>query len=163
MADLIGRTQAGNRTTTAENAAPCTGIAAGARVLTLEGALPVEFLEPGDRVITRSGARVLRRVSVRVCDCDTVMEVVAGALGFDRPAGSILIGADQHVRVRDWRARAMFGRNEAAVPVSALADGRHVTARKACGLRLYTPGFDTPEVIYAEGMELAMVPESVTA
>lgn len=164
MSDLIGRTTAGNKTAmTANNAAPCTGIAAGARILTLDGALPVEYLEQGDRVITRSGMRVLRAISLRVCDADTVMQVEAGALGFDRPEGTICVGADQDILVRDWRAKALFGRKEATVPVATLNDGRYVTAQKKIGLRLYALSFDTPEVIYAEGMELAMSPVTVAA
>lgn len=164
MTDLIGRTTADNKTvTTAENTALCTGIAAGARILTLDGALPVEYLEPGDRIITRSGMRVLRAITTRVCDADTVMQVAAGALGFDRPEGTIRVGADQHVVLRDWRAKAMFGRAEASVPVVALNDGHYVTPQKAPGLRLYALSFDAPEVIYAEGMELATTPETVTA
>lgn len=139
------------------------GVAAGTHIMTLDGALPVEFLEPGDRIITRSGARVLCAVSVRVSADESVLRVSAGALGFDRPEGDVLIGSDQAVLVRDWRARAMFGQAQATVPVSALADGTYIASHQVSGLRFYTLSFDAPEVIYAEGVEIATTPVSAIA
>jgi hypothetical protein len=134
------------------------GVAAGTRILTLDGNLPVEFLEPGDRIITRSGARKLRALEVRVSDGESAMRVSAGALGFDRPDGDVLIGADQTVLVRDWRAKAMFGQAQATVPITALADGTFIAAQKVSGVRFYTLVFDTAEVVYADGMEIATAP-----
>lgn len=139
------------------------GVAAGARILTLDGALPVEFLEPGDRIITRSGARVLRSISVRVAAAEAVIKVQAGSLGFDRPEGTILIGADQTVLVRDWRAKALFGQAQATVPISALTDGAFIAPHQVTGLRLYTLCFDAPEVVYADGIELATTPAPAMA
>lgn len=155
MSGTIGRKTAGEKTARPDTAARITGLGAGTRILTLDGALPVEFLHPGDRVITRTGARVLRAITVDVCEDETVIRVRPGALGFDRPEGSILVGADQTILVRDWRARAMFGRDTAVVTLGRLVDGHYITRTQAPGLRLYSLTFDTEQVIYAEGLEIA--------
>lgn len=132
-----------------------TGIAMGTRVLTLQGALAVEFLEPGDRVITRSGARVLRGVEVAVIRDVAVVTVAAGALGHDRPDAPMCLPAGQAVMLRDWRAQAMFGAREAAVPAARLVDGEFLCAGRMAELRLFRLVFDAPEVVYADGVELA--------
>ena len=140
-----------------------TGIAAGTTVLTLQGALPVEYLSPGDRVITRAGARVLRAVEVSVQTDAPVVRVAQGALGHDRPDAPLCLPAGQPVLLRDWRARAMFGAAEAAVPVSRLVDGEFLRHDTVAELRLFRLVFDTVEVVYADGVELACEPEAVAA
>lgn len=139
------------------------GIAQGTRVLTLQGALAVEFLEPGDRVITRAGARVLRRVEVAVVQDAAVVAVAPGALGRDRPDAAIHLPAAQPVVLRDWRAQALFGAPEVAVPVARLADGEFLRLDRVAELRLFRLVFDAAEVVYADGVELACPPALVTA
>lgn len=140
-----------------------TGIAMGTRVMTLQGALPVEFLSPGDRVITRSGARVLRDISVTVLHDADVVQVAAGALGHDRPEAPMCLPAGQPVVLRDWRAQALYGTREAAVPVARLVDGEFLRQTRVAELRLFRLGFDAAEVIYADGVELACQPATVDA
>ncbi len=140
-----------------------TGLALGTRVMTLQGALPVEFLSPGDRVITRGGARVLRAVEVSVLRDVAVVEVAPGALGHDRPEGRLCLPAGQPVLVRDWRAQALYGAAEATVPVARRADGEFLRETRVEELRLFRLRFDAPEIVYADGVELACLPEAVAA
>jgi hypothetical protein len=130
------------------------GIAGGTRIRTLDGILPVEFLQPGDRIVTRSGARRLVAVSVRQSRALDVVRVKASTLGHDRPEADLLIGPGQPVVIRDWRARALYGAEVAAVPSARLADGEFVV-RETHALHLYTLRFAEDEVIWAEGVELA--------
>lgn len=129
------------------------GIAAGTVVLTLDGALPVDFIEPGDRIITREGMRVVREVTVRRYS-GPATRVAAGALGHDRPEQDLLLPAETQVLVRDWRAQALFGAAQAVVPVERLSDGEFIAPATVLSLRLYDLRFDTPQVVYAEGLEL---------
>lgn len=131
-----------------------TGVAMGTRVLTLQGALAVEYLEPGDRVITRAGARTLRAVESLVLRDAAVVTVAAGALGHDRPEAPLCLPAGQPVMLRDWRAQALYGCREAAVPAARLVDGEFLRAESRAELRLFRLVFDAPEVIYADGVEL---------
>ena len=139
--------------------AAATGIAAGTGIRTLDGILPVEFLEPGDRIVTRAGARRLVAVSARKDSGSGLIRIRASALGHDRPERDLLIGAGQHVYVRDWRATALFGSDTAAIPAARLADGEFVlrddTRTTHAPVCLYTLHFDEDEVIWAEGLELA--------
>lgn len=136
----------------AENIA--AGIAAGTVVLTLDGALPVEFVEPGDRVITREGMRIVREVTVRRYSGPAI-RLAAGALGHDRPEQDLVLPAETPVLLRDWRAQALFGTRQAVAPVARLADGDRIAPVTALSLRLHDLRFDTAQVIYAEGLEIA--------
>ncbi len=136
--------------------APCeAGLAPGTQVLTLDGAIPVEFLNPGDRLITRRGARTLKSIvrhtlpegTQRVC-------VSTDALG-GKPTGEVTLLPGQKVLIRDWRAKALWGKDIAEVPVARLVDGKAIrieTGGRQTMLSLY---FGAPEIIYAEGLELA--------
>jgi hypothetical protein len=141
---------------------PAAGLGMGTRVLTLAGALPVEFLTPGEKVITRAGARTLRAITVaRVTG--PMMRVKKGVLGFDRPEGEALLAPATRVLIRDWRARALYGSKAVAVQVARLADGKHVAPVAVDGARVFALHFDSAEVIYAEGMEIATEPLRVPA
>jgi hypothetical protein len=131
------------------------GFAAGAIVLTLDGALPVEHLTPGDRVITRDvGMDILRDIRVARINCE-VVEVMGGSLGHTCPDRDTVIPADQPVLVRDWRAPAMFGADQALVPARALADGEFIRRAGTRDLLLYRLDFDAPHILYVDGLELA--------
>lgn len=130
-------------------------LVAGTVVLTLEGALPVEYLSPGDRVITRdSGVALLQTVRrmERTLPC---VAVAKGALGHNRPDVETILLARQEVLVRDWRARALFDADRAMVPAARLCDGEFVRPVGACTVALIALEFDTPHVIYADGLEVA--------
>ncbi len=134
---------------------PLQAVLAGTPVLTLEGELPVEFLQPGDRILTRAGARSLRQVEVSVVQNARVIQIGHATLGVDRPAEDITVSAAQHILIRDWRAKAMFGTATALIPAARLADGEYIRAETLVEARLFTLSFDEDAVIYAGGLELA--------
>lgn len=149
----MAQSQQAQRAEPAATVAPVRGIASGTVVATLDGYLPVDFLEPGDRVVTRAGMRVLRGVRVHRYSGPAVT-IRASALGHDRPEHDLTLPAAIPVLIRDWRAGAIFGQDQAMVPAERLVDGEYLTLGNVLGLRLYELLFDQPEVVYAEGVEL---------
>ena len=131
------------------------GLVAGTQVRTLDGLLPVEYLQPGDRIVTRAGARRLEAVSVVQRRMAGVVRIRATTLGHDRPEQDLLLAPGQPVLIRDWRARALYGVEVAAIPASRLADGEFIVAEVQQQVRLYTLRFAEDEVIYAEGLEVS--------
>ncbi|SFG19228.1 Hint domain-containing protein [Palleronia marisminoris] len=140
-----------------------TGLAAGIRVMTLEGPLPVEFLQPGDRIVTRQGVRDLLAIRVSVRQKARAVTIRASALGHHRPEADITVAADHGILVRDWRARALYDADQATVPAANLVDGAHITLRTVAELRSFDLIFDEPQVVYAEGTEVAMTTAMVSA
>lgn len=136
------------------------GIASGTVLATLDGYLPVDFLQPGDRVVTREGMRILRAVRVHRYSGRAVT-ITASALGHDRPEHDLTLPAETRVLLRDWRAGALYGADQAMVPVSRLVDGEYIAETSVKSMRLYDLVFDTPQVVYAEGVELCC--DGVTA
>ena len=130
------------------------GIASGSIILTLDGELPIEFLNTGDRVITRdTGMSVVKSVHSFNTTCHAV-RLAAGSLGHTRPDRDVILAADQHVLIRDWRAQAMFGGKRAMVPAIRLVDGEFVTDLGEIEMTLYQIEFDSAHVIYVDGLEL---------
>ncbi len=130
------------------------GLPAGTIVMTLDGEMPVEHLTAGDRVISRTqGMAVLASVDV-VDVVGPTVRILAGSLGHTRPGRDMRLGADTLVHIRDWRAKAMFGKGAAMVPAHRLVDGEFVTAEAAAPQRLYVLTFDRPQIIYADGLEV---------
>jgi hypothetical protein len=130
-----------------------SGFSAGTLILTLDGELPVEHLAPGDRIVTRAGARILTGISSRSVQGAYVIR--PHTLGSGRPAAPVIVGSRQEVLLRDWRARALYDRDQAQVPVARLADGEHISATAAT-VRLFRLEFAQDEVIYAGGLEAAV-------
>lgn len=130
-----------------------TGVSAGTLILTLDGALPVEHLSPGDRIITRAGARILTAISSRPSRRTYVIR--PHTPGHDRPGEAVTLGARQEILVRDWRARVLYGSDQARVPVARLADGEHIAESRA-GVNLFQLEFAEDAVIYAGGLEVAI-------
>ena len=139
------------------------GFLLGTPVLTLDGDLPVEFISPGDRVITRNGMRKVVQIEVTRVENARVVVLSPDSLGVGRPAGEMMVSPNQPVLIRDWRARALFGQAEAMVPAVRLCDGEFVRSDILPEARFVTLRFDGPEVIYAQGMELACPPALVDA
>ena len=129
------------------------GIASGTVLASLDGYLPVDFLEPGDRVVTREGMRIVRAIRVHRFSGRAVT-ITASALGHDRPEHDLTLPAETRVLLRDWRAGALYGSDQAIVPVSRLVDGEYIAEATVRSMRLYELLFDTPQVVYAEGVEL---------
>ncbi len=137
---------------------PVAGITAGTKVLTLDGELPVQFLAPGDRIVARSGARVLKDVSVSVLQDTTMVRISASALGHDRPEADLFVAPSQQILVRDWRAKALYGRDMSMVEAQRLVDGDYIRKETVAEVRLFTLTFDREEVVFAGGLELACAP-----
>ena len=131
------------------------GIALGTIVLTLDGEIPVEHLSAGDRIITRdSGMAVLKAIHTQEITTRPY-RISADRLGPGRPDVDTLVTADQPILVRGLLAKALFATDNAMVPVSRLADGDYIAKCEEQTLRVYELEFDTPHVIYANGLELA--------
>ncbi|HQU70610.1 MAG TPA: Hint domain-containing protein [Albidovulum sp.] len=129
-------------------------MAAGTVVMTADGALPVDFLEPGDRIVTRSGMRALREIHLRRYSGPAV-RIREGALGNGRPEQALVLPAHAPVLVRDWRAAALFGCKSVVMEVDRLVDGEFIVPTEAVSMRLFDLRFDHPEIVYAEGLEIA--------
>lgn len=132
-----------------------TGLLGDALIMTLDGELPVSALRPGTRVITRdTGMAVLRTVRRRRITGRAV-RIKASSLGHNRPERDATLPAGQPVLVRDWRAKALFGAEQALVPVSRLVDGEFVSLLDNVTMTVYDLEFDTPHVLYVDGLEVA--------
>lgn len=141
---------------------PLNAVCAGTLVLTLDGELPVEHLTPGDRIITRtSGTARLFRLRHRRLMVEAV-SIAHGTLGNARPDRDVVLPARQEILVRDWRASALFGASQALVPACRLIDGTYIRSLGRQKLDLFELHFETPQILYADGLELAAV-QCVTA
>ena len=151
-----GREMAGDR-----QFADGTGIAAGTIILTLDGALPVEFIEPGDRIITREGMRVPRVGALRRSS-RAAPPVTAGVRGRDRPGHELTLPRAVPRLLRGATCPPLLRASWAVVPIERIADGEFIVKTTALSMRLYDLRFDTPQVIYAEGLELACGSTDIT-
>ncbi|MDZ4094970.1 MAG: Hint domain-containing protein [Paracoccaceae bacterium] len=143
--------------------ASLAGISAGTPVLTLSGAIPVEHLTVGDRIITRDGARNLRGIHTEMHRNARMIFVAASALGIDQPEEDLRIAPEQQILIRDWRAKALKGADQAMVAAAKLIDGEYIRAETIAEQRLFVLEFDAPAIIYAGGLELACTPALVEA
>lgn len=133
---------------------PVCGIAAGTPVLTLSGTMPIEYIAPGDRVITRSGARSVTGVDIAVVADARIIRISAGVLGKDRPEADMIVTPSQPLLIRDWRAKALTGVDQALMTAERLVDGDYIRSESLPQARLVTLRFAEPQVIYAGGLEL---------
>jgi hypothetical protein len=139
------------------------GLAEGTEVMTLRGPRAVEKLRAGDRIVTRAGALRLAGVERAAAGSARLMRISAAALAPDRPEADIVVAADQPILVRDWRAPALAGAERAMIPAARLADGEYIRTEPPRDLGLYVLRFETPAVIYAQGLELGCQGVMVTA
>jgi hypothetical protein len=130
------------------------GLMVGTQVMTLAGILPVEFLSAGDRIVTRAGARTLRAIRVEMAPASRMIKISASALGVEKPEEDIIVSQDQQILIRDWRAKALKGVDQAVMPAHKLVDGEYIRSVSVGETRLYTLEFDAPVVIYSCGVEI---------
>lgn len=124
-------------------------------VLTRTGEVAVQDIRPGDHVITRGAGLVQVEAVGRHRVLLRAIFIAAGSLGDTRPDSDMVLPADQQILIRDWRAQALFGCDQAMVPVSALVDGEFIRDQGLQVLELYTLQMEQEQVIYAGGLELA--------
>lgn len=130
------------------------GFTCGTIILTQDGEMPVEYLTQGDRIITRdSGFATLADIT-QGKQLVRAISFAAGSLGHTRPDHDVILPAAQPVLVRDWRAQALFGSDQAIVRADALVDGEFVTDLGLCEMLLFQLHFERCHVLYAGGMEL---------
>jgi hypothetical protein len=67
----------------------------------------------------------------------------------------VILPAGQPILVRDWRAQALFGTDQAMVPAARLVDGAFVTHAGAAEVDLWQLDFDSPHILYLDGLEVA--------
>lgn len=130
------------------------GVTHDAAILTLDGEMPIGALRIGSRVITRDrGAVTLRAMTRKTFTCGAV-RIRAGSLGHMRPERDVVLPEDQPLLVRDWRAKAVFGTDQAVVPVRRLVDGEFVTVDGPRRFETCSLGFDKVHVLYVGGLEM---------
>ncbi|MFK7754429.1 MAG: Hint domain-containing protein [Sedimentitalea sp.] len=131
------------------------GFAPDTVVLTQKGEMPVQALSAGDRVITRDAGLVsVQHVSSSRHVVRTVA-IKAGSLGDTRPDQDMILPANQAILIRDWRAQALFGCDQAMVRADALVDGEFVRDLGLQDMILHQIHLAHPHVVYAGGLELA--------
>lgn len=130
------------------------GVLSGSIILTLDGEIPVEHLLPGDRIVTRDcGTAILKSINRHQLRTRAV-RILAGTLGDTRPDRDVLLPEAQQVLVRDWRAKALFGLRQTAVPAHKLIDGEFIISEGLQTMTLHELRFETGHIIYADGLEL---------
>ena len=130
------------------------GILRDAMVMTARGPRVVQRISRKDLIIVRgAGALPVRRIETASLVTHAVY-VIAGSLGHRQIDRDTLLPSGQAVLVRDWRAQAFARCPEVMLPASALVDGEYVRDIGQTPMTVYRLYFDTPCVIYADGMEL---------
>lgn len=133
---------------------PSCGIAAGAQILTLRGTVAVETIVPGDRLITRNGARTVIAVEVATLASAQVVLISQDVMGNARPEADLTVAPGQPILIRDWRAKAMTGVDQAVMAAERLADGDYIRVQQVTDLHMHTVRFADDQVIYVAGLEL---------
>ncbi|MEM6480369.1 MAG: Hint domain-containing protein [Pseudomonadota bacterium] len=130
------------------------GLPGKTRILTMSGAIPIHSLQAGERIITREtgatkllGMESLTRLTDLVAFHRLAVEGAGGLV-------TTILPAEQPVFLRDWRAQALFGAEQALVAAHRLVDEEFVTRRVPQNMDLFHLYFDTPQIVYVEGMEL---------
>ena len=150
--DMIPRIEKGNSPSTT---VPATGLVRDTIVLTRSGEVSVQDIRAGDYIISRDAGLIRVQDVVHHHVLMQAISIAAGSLGDTRPETDIVLPADQLILIRDWRAQALFGRDQALVPASTLVDGEFIRDQGHQALDLYSVKFEHQHVIYAGGLEVA--------
>ena len=133
-----------------------TGLIPGTLVRTSQGEMPVEFLLAGDIIETPEGRVELRGTSVLAArDVDVVVIEPGAAVAAVGRARALTVPVDQQVLVNDWRATILHGQSQMLTPASSLVDDMLVRRETRAAVQLIRLHFDTPQVIWADGIEVA--------
>lgn len=131
------------------------GIAPESHVMTPAGPRRAASLRAGARIITRTRGIAVLQATERIDLSARAVRMMPGALGPECPDRAIVLPQSQRIFLRDWRARLFFGTAQALVPAGRLVDGDRVTDCGPVPLTLCRLLFDAPQVLYADGLELA--------
>lgn len=138
---------------------PPPGIVAGTNVLTAAGLIRIEMLRPGDRIVTRNTGLV-RLVGLSFCQYDgDFIAITARALGETRPETDTIVPAARTVLLRGSCAMAVTGQPAALVPAGTLSGLPGVTLHQDYEMTLVQLVFDTPQLVYADGLETLCHPD----
>jgi hypothetical protein len=80
--------------------------------------------------------------------------VLAGSLSHSRPQSDSLLPSAQTLFIRDWRAKALGGREALLMRADDLVDGEFVRDLGMHPMTVYRVFCDAPHVIYADGLEM---------
>ncbi|WP_289041407.1 Hint domain-containing protein [uncultured Aliiroseovarius sp.] len=145
----------------ARGAGPTAGIGPSALVRTLHGDRAVETLGPGDQIITADGRKArLEAISCHIAPARMLCRISPKAQAKSRAnAGPVILSSHQNVVVEGWMARAMFGRDRALVPLSAIADGELIRRMDLnAELPLFLLHFDAPQLVRVGGLSVLATP-----
>jgi hypothetical protein len=131
-----------------------TGIARDAQIVTTDGHRPIQHLSSGDRIITRGqGAVTVRRIEQHSVVTRAIY-ILAASLSHSRPQSDSLLPSAQTVFIRDWRAKALGGRQALLLRAGDLVDGEFVRDLGLHPMTIYRVFCDAPQIIYADGLEM---------
>ncbi len=137
------------------NAALANGFLPSAIILTMSGEVPMHDVTPGMRVISRDRGVAVVKLVTRVAKRCKAVSIKAGSLGHRRPPSDVVLPAGTRLLIRDWRAEAIFAKEQALVQAHDLHDGEFVKRLPEQDLDLICLEFDLPQVLYVDGLEMA--------
>lgn len=131
------------------------GFAAATLILTPDGTAFIEDLCPGDLVMTRDhGPQPLCGLARSLSDARAIT-IAPEAIAPGLPWRHLRLSHGQRILMAGWKAKLLFGVEEALVPVGDLVSDGTILARPVIGTTAtYQPLFDTPQIIWAEGIEV---------
>ncbi|GHE86546.1 hypothetical protein GCM10016455_02710 [Aliiroseovarius zhejiangensis] len=145
------------------NSVATAGLGPGTLIHTLHGDRMIETLTPGDRVLTPGAGSVrLDAITRTVAPTRSLCRIAPDALSDSRSgrrAGPVITSHRQILLVAGWLSRAMFGRDQALVPVSAMVDGdlvHHMTLNTE--IPLFQLHFRRPTLFRAGGLYMLGTP-----
>jgi hypothetical protein len=132
------------------------GLVAGTLILTGDGALPVEYLNIGDRVISRKRGMLRLSEHKVITALVDMVRLDPDALGHAVPTTPMVMPAAQQVLLRGDTAQTLADAPQAIWPAGKLVERGLATSLGQRQSRLYILGFEAPDVIYADGMEVVL-------
>ncbi|MFT6457670.1 MAG: hypothetical protein ACJARR_000516 [Pseudophaeobacter arcticus] len=139
------------------------GFLPGTLLLTRRGDCKVETLRPGDGIISRDLGLVSCLAVETHLSTTKAIWFAPGSLGDSRPDCDVILPADQQVLLRDWRAKAIFGKPQALARAASLVDGEFICDLGLRQMTLTVLRFSRPHIIYASGLEVAAARGALSA
>ncbi|TCP38869.1 Hint domain-containing protein [Rhodovulum marinum] len=157
---LLGEQTAGAAPQSGPKGVIC--FAEGTRIDTPCGPVPVETLRPGDRVLTLddgaqeilwTGRRRMTGARLYVMPHLRPVRIRAGALGGDRPSGTLLVSPSHRVLVTSHAAETLFNSDEVLVAARDLVNDRSITVDHSLrGLTYVHLMLNRHQVVWANGV-----------